>query len=374
MLDIYNSLVLELSTNRPVVLATIIRQDGSSPRSAGTKFLIRRDGSLAGSIGGGSIEAKVISKAFEIMGKDESYVLEIRLSSKELAGTDMVCGGAVDVLVQSILPGDEKNLELYNSAKDLIETGGRGVMATGPLLPAGKGGPVRSLFIKAKTDNSPHVIIKPSDILEEVVASALMHEEEVLASNLIQVVKADIGSSILIEPLCSRPTVIIFGGGHVALHLAPLLSRVGFNAVIVDDREEFANRSRFPKAARIIVSDFENCFRELYFTRETYSVIVTRGHAYDKLVLKNVLAASSLRNSRYIGMIGSQRKRGMIYDALIEDGVDPETLARVHAPIGIDIGAETPEEIAVSITAELIKVRAEGDRKLNRSQIDAFDE
>jgi xanthine dehydrogenase accessory factor len=137
--------------------------------------------------------------------------------------------------------------------------------------------------------------------------------------------------------------------------LSPLAKRVQFKVVVIDDREMFANRERFPEADEVIVSEFEKCFDRLNIDPSSYIVIVTRGHLYDGSVLEQAIKA----NARYIGMIGSKKKIRTLYQNLIEKGVPKETLDRVHAPIGIDIHSETPEEIGVSVVAELIKVRGE---------------
>ncbi|HHW43613.1 MAG TPA: XdhC/CoxF family protein, partial [Desulfotomaculum sp.] len=164
------------------------------------------------------------------------------------------------------------------------------------------------------------------------------------------------GDTFLVEPVSSPHTVYLFGAGHVAQKVAWLASFVGFRTVVLDDREEFANRERFPRAEEIIVlDDFEHAMKDLPIGRDSYLVIVTRGHRYDLTVLAQALQTGA----GYIGMIGSTGKREAIYRALREAGVTGEQLARVHSPIGLPIGAETPEEIAVSIVAELIKVRGE---------------
>jgi xanthine dehydrogenase accessory factor len=160
---------------------------------------------------------------------------------------------------------------------------------------------------------------------------------------------------ILLEPISSEPTVYIFGAGHISQQLSPLAKRVQFKVVVIDDREMFANRERFPEADEVVVSEFAKCFDGLDIDPSSYIVIVTRGHLYDGSVLEQAVKT----NARYIGMIGSKKKIRTLYQNLIEKGVLKETLDRVHAPIGIDISSETPEEIAVSIVAELIKVRGE---------------
>jgi xanthine dehydrogenase accessory factor len=160
---------------------------------------------------------------------------------------------------------------------------------------------------------------------------------------------------VLLEPIFSEPTVYIFGAGHVSQQLAPLAKRVSFKVVVIDDREMFANRERFPEADEVIVSEFEKSFDHLNIDECSYIVIVTRGHLYDGFVLEQAVKT----NARYIGMIGSRKKIQTLYQNLIKKGISKETLNRVCAPIGLDINSETPEEIAVSIVAELIKVRGE---------------
>jgi len=160
---------------------------------------------------------------------------------------------------------------------------------------------------------------------------------------------------ILLEPIFSEPILYIFGAGHVSEQIAPLAKKVHFKVVVIDDREMFANRNRFPEADEVIVSEFEKCFDQLNIDDSSYIVIVTRGHLYDGFVLEQAIQTKA----HYIGMIGSKKKIRTLYQNLMEKGITKETLDQVYAPIGIDINSETPEEIAVSIVAELIKVRGE---------------
>ncbi|MBU2578258.1 XdhC family protein, partial [Patescibacteria group bacterium] len=145
----------------------------------------------------------------------------------------------------------------------------------------------------------------------------------------------------------------IFGAGHISTFLSPLAKRVGFSVVVIDDRGEFANTERFPDADEIMVEPLSQSFDRIAVTPSSYIAIITRGHIHDHAVLKEALK----QKPAYIGMIGSKRKREIIYQALIKEGTPKETLQKVHSPIGLAIGAETPEEIAVSIVAELIQER-----------------
>ena len=164
---------------------------------------------------------------------------------------------------------------------------------------------------------------------------------------------ADPGS--IVEDIKTKDRAYIFGGGHVALALDPVLRHIDFETTIIDDRAEYANRERFPEAAEIIVcSDFDHCFDEIEPDENSYIIIVTRGHKGDLTVLRQALQ----KPYAYLGMIGSRRKNGLLFDQLRSEGVSEETLNQIHAPIGLEIGSETPEEIGVSIAAEMIQVRA----------------
>ncbi len=158
---------------------------------------------------------------------------------------------------------------------------------------------------------------------------------------------------VYIEPLESTPRLYVVGAGHVGFNLAKLASTIGFKIHVLDDREKFANQDRFPEAESVVVDTIPEWLRTADIPSSSYVVIVTRGHTHDL----DALRALARRDLRYLGLIGSKAKVARIYDALLEEGMPPEDLQRVHAPVGLDIGAVSPEEIAVSILAELIAVR-----------------
>jgi len=160
-------------------------------------------------------------------------------------------------------------------------------------------------------------------------------------------------TEVFIEPIRSAPTLIIFGGGHISLALSKIGKLIGFKVAVIDDRAEFANQERFPEADQILAEDFRTAFSRLTINKASYIVIVTRGHHYDELVLELALGTEP----KYIGMIGSRSKNKAVFSHLRAKGIPQERLDKVHAPIGLEIHAHTPEEIAVSILAEVIKVR-----------------
>ncbi len=167
---------------------------------------------------------------------------------------------------------------------------------------------------------------------------------------------AEAAVDVLVEVVESPARLVIVGGGHIGRSLCTIGAELGLSVTVIDDRPDYANRERFPEADHVICADFETALAELPIDHNTYIVLVTRGHKQDELSLRCVVE----RPAAYVGMIGSKRRTGAVLQHLADDGFDPEALARVRTPIGLDIGAETPEEIAVSILAEIIMVRRGG--------------
>ncbi|MBW1765689.1 MAG: XdhC family protein [Deltaproteobacteria bacterium] len=354
MTEIYKRLYQELSSGYPAIMASIIRQTGSSPRSLGSKFVVCHDGSLVGSIGGGKLEAQVIEAGNNLLGRDVALVMEIRMTGREAAGTDMICGGNIEVLVQGITPANARVYKVLGALLQLIDKKEQGILAMGPLPLSGQEDEMGILLFQPEAEPVGS-IGEDKMVLDQISSSA----KKILSSNMTSILSIGTGDrSMLLEPLYSRPTAIVFGGGHISLHLVSLLDNVDFRVVVVDDRFEFANRDRFPRADQVIASDFEECFKQMEFDPETYCVIVTRGHLHDKVVLENILP----RTTGYVGMIGSRNKRDTIYKALMGQGFSLEQLEKVSSPIGLAIGAETPEEIALSVAAEMVGYRAEKER------------
>ncbi len=178
-----------------------------------------------------------------------------------------------------------------------------------------------------------------------------------LSNGKIETVSIAENKLVLIEPFFPKPRLFIFGGGHIAKPLVEFAAKVGFSITVIDDRPSFANPVRFPEAEKVICEDFQKSFNLIEFKESDFVVIITRGHRHDKLVLSNVIK----NNLRYIGMIGSRRRvRGMM-EELISEGYSKEALDKVNSPIGLDIGAITPEEIAISIVSELITFKNKGN-------------
>lgn len=259
-MDIYEEIVKLRREGRRGAVATIVNVRGSIPSFKTAKMLVRDDGSMVGTIGGGCVEADVWQAARQVMEEERPRTLTFNLNQDPKYDTGLVCGGTLD---------------------------------------------------------------------------------------------------IFIEPLLPQALLYIFGAGHVSVSLYKIAKDVGFSVTVVDDRTTYANRERFPEAQDVIAEDFDHALARLAPTESAYIVIVTRGHRDDMRVLRWAVQTKA----RYVGMIGSKRKTIGIFRELQKEGLPASLFERVYAPVGLDIGASTPEEIAVSITAELIAVRRNAERE-----------
>jgi xanthine dehydrogenase accessory factor len=253
-MDVLEELVRLRRTGQKSALATIVSVKGSIPSYESAKLLIRDDGSMVGTIGGGCVEAEVWAAAREVIESEKPRRMSFNLAGDALFDNGLICGGQLEVFIEPMLP-------------------------------------VQSLYI--------------------------------------------------------------FGAGHVSLSLSKVASLAGFRTVVVDNREQFANRERFPEADQIHTAEYEEIMPKLEINESSYLAIVTRGHKDDMRVLRWAVTTPA----RYIGMIGSKRKAIEVFKELEKEGVSPARLEQVHTPIGLEIGAVTPEEIAVSVVAELIAAR-----------------
>ena len=354
MRDIYSEIVESLKSKRFLVLATIIGHRGSVPRGTGTKLLILKDGSSFGTIGGGILEKSVIEESKKVFSSRSPIRYSRILKGTDVTDSDMLCGGDVDIFLEPISPDNPDHLHIFEMISSMFRRGGAGLLATivdidrwrEPAL-------IYKLFIHSRGERSG-ALAGLREIEEDISKSVNQLMADRRPRTLAYRDNEGNEVQVFIEPMISSPVLYLFGGGHVSSQVAPLANRVGFKVVVIDDRPEFADPDRFPEVAEIHNYPYDDVTARLPVNESSYLVILTHGHGHDKTVL-----AQSLRTpAGYIGMIGSRRKISIVYNKLMEEGFTREDLERVHSPIGVDIGAETPEEIAVSIVAELIKVRA----------------
>jgi len=335
-----------MDDHQAFVLATIVNRQGSAPRTAGTRMIVMSDGRAVGTIGGGLLEARVIETAGDVRNSHRPQVVPFDMTQSELATMDMVCGGRLEVLLELIDPGTPAATVLKGWREAQSESG-RCFFLT------------ELRFAGDRLEGLGHALLKNRRIvcgglsLSPAAVEKLARDHR--AATRLHAVTCG-GSLMLIDPVLPWETVFLFGAGHVAQPTARLAAFVGFRVRVVDDRTEFASSERFPEADEIrVVEDFDSALKGLVIDRSAFFVIVTRGHLHDKTVLMQALRTEAA----YIGMIGSRRKRDHIFNALLKQGFTETDLQRVHSPIGLNIGAETPEEIALSIVSELVHARAQ---------------
>jgi xanthine dehydrogenase accessory factor len=331
-----------LNSGERIVLARIIKRTGSAPRAVGSKCIVKLDGLVVGTIGGGSLEHEVIERAKVVLDSGKSELYQVKLTGNDVTKTDMICGGAVDVYLEPLFPENQETVDFFAALKELTASNMDGILFTQVNADTSAlDTQTRMLKSEGGSKGEIHGLTEESLELNE-----LTHPQ------LIPLPDGEV--RIFAEPVTIDPVLFLFGAGHVSTFVASLAKTVGFHVAVIDDRLEFANRERFPDADEIHVLEFARAFDRITITDSSYIVIVTRGHTFDKIVLEAALRTEPA----YVGMIGSRKKRDLIFQALREKEVSDEKIETVHSPIGLDIAAETPEEIAVSIVAELIKVRA----------------
>jgi xanthine dehydrogenase accessory factor len=328
-----------LESGENIALATIISHLGSTPRTSGSKMLIKQDGSIVGTIGGGIVEGEVIKDASGLFSNPKPRINTYNLSArKDIESMDVICGGILNVLIELL---DSSSLPVF---KNLLAA----MMKREKVILAGELG--------EKIEKVQRSIISGNAVAGNLTLNIdEMQAIKNSADTRLPVIVELKGRQFLVEPHFAAGDLYIFGAGHVGQELAYFANRVDFSTIVLDDREEFCSRMRFPSADELIVlKNFETAFQSLTITSDSYIVIVTRGHSHDRTVLAQALKT----NAHYIGMIGSKKKRDTLYAALLEGGFTQKDIDRVHCPIGLEIKAETPAEIAASIVSELILIRA----------------
>jgi xanthine dehydrogenase accessory factor len=335
------------------VVAIITAIHGSSPRHMGTRFLIRQDGSFVGTIGGGLFESQVLQSAISALETGTSHRMLFDFKGKDASSLDMICGGGAEVLIEFVNAENQTFGEICSKLAEISKQGIPGYLFTDLALEPGQ----------AKQGSLDHLLV----FSESIRVGGFPGEEWALIAvpsprflKEAQILSVPGRQAVLLEWIHPTGTAYIFGAGHVGRCVAHLAAYVDFKVVMIDDRDDLACMAKVPDANHVLVApSFDNVFSSLDIDEDAYVVIVTRGHAHDKLVLEQALRTPA----GYIGMIGSKRKTKLILDALLSEGFSAEDLRRVHAPIGLPIGGETPQEIAVSIIAEMIDLRYQKSKK-----------
>ena len=361
--QIWSEAVRTLERNQPFALATVINVRGSTPREVGAKMIVRDDGQF-GTIGGGCGEAEVFRKARLLLEEGAGA----RLAEVDLTGDfDQqeigTCGGIMDVFIDLWAPAD------LQIARKLADAAGHNRPAA--LLTVVDPGARSEAPAGAKTVVDPTEREVGAELigLEGAALRQIAERAADATAGLLELdgagglkpithIEPSGAPRLFIDPITGAQRLIIVGAGHIAQPLCELGSMLGFHVTVIDDRASFANRERFAQADSIIVKPFTSAIESLRLDRHCYLISVTRGHAFDEEVVRAALKQPGC----FIGMIGSRRRSRAMLARLAEDGIDPLLLDEVHAPLGVDIGAETPEEIAISIIAEIIRERRTGVR------------
>lgn len=328
MREFWRQMLHALEAGEPVELVSILSSSGSTPRGAGAMMAVFADGLSAGTVGGGNVEHEAQRLAAELLEKGAGAVREFRFAQGDAASLGMVCGGGVTLHFQFLPGGDRHAIAVL---RDVVEAfGGSGDTW---LLRRLEGEQVTDMGTGSR-DGFRH--------LRETPPAGLLESRTAFRDGWtsMQVVRAG--------------KVYIFGGGHVSQALVPVIAAAGFRPVVYDDRPEFSDPALFPAAERTLCGEFRDFAQQVTVTADDYVVVMTRGHQADYEVLAQTLRSGA----RYLGCIGSRKKLALCRERLLAAGFTAEEYARLHAPIGLAIGAETPAEIAVSVAAELIAVRA----------------
>jgi xanthine dehydrogenase accessory factor len=355
MQELLTELTMALDNARGCVYCSVVETRGSTPQKAGAAMLVYSDGSQAGTLGGGCVEAEVKQRALRVLAGDggQAEVLTFCLDDNYGWDDGLICGGRMTILADPLPAADGMTngrqaaaLAYYRKYQELVKEGSGCTEAVVTVaqpdearlgsryLLGSKGQPLAALG----TDPVPQVVMRHLVPLQQRPRPYLVQ-------------------GVAYLPILPRVTVFVVGGGHVGRAVARLAAEVDFDVWVLDDREQYASRERFPTASRLVVGDIGRTLSEMVsrgdITGSTYCLIVTRGHKHDEEALHHLAGTSA----GYVGMIGSKRKIKLIYQDLVARGVPPGVLARIHAPLGFDIGSQTVPEIAVSIVAELIACR-----------------
>jgi len=342
-LEIYKKATQLLSMGEDVALVTVISTTGSTPGKVGYKMLVwGKKGQAFGTVGGGLVEAEIINAAKDMLPKIQNQVFRFNFDGTR-DDERGICGGSVELLIETF---GKKTLPLFKKVLRVTEKGGVGALVS---TISHKKPPKKIFLQNIGQVNSATYIDCPPEIIESM--------KRVVDKEQSERMTLENGVEIFIEPVFEQPMVFIFGAGHLSYHISKYAKPLNFQVTVCDDRVEFANRQRFPDANNIIVETFEAVFDRININKNSYIVIVTRGHRCDEIVLERAVKT----DARYIGMIGSKKKTLTILKRLREKGISQELLRRVYSPIGISIGAITPQEIALSIVCELVKIRRLGD-------------
>ncbi len=351
MESVFRAAVDELEQDRPMVVATVVRTSGSTPQKPGAKLLVREDGSGVGTLGGGCVEGDIWFAAQELLKRGGDAELRDYELNEDLAAEDgLVCGGTMYFLIDPIR--ESRPYEEF-AAQAVDAYSGGPPMAIVNVTRAPDASPLKvgaKMLVRENGDRQGSL----GDEVVEQIAVARARELMAMGKNDILILPS--GVECYIEAYTTPPTLVLVGGGHVSKAIAPVAKSVGFRIFVFDDRVQFSNPERFPEADITHVGDYRHGFDDMPINPNSFVVVATRGHQFDDAALAGALRTPA----SYVGLLGSKRKTILIFEELIRAGFSVDELRRVNAPIGLDIGGRTPEEIALSIMSEIVAFRLGG--------------
>jgi xanthine dehydrogenase accessory factor len=345
MRELLTELMAVIQAGRPCVYCAVVETRGSTPQKAGAAMLILPDGSQVGTLGGGCVEAEVKQRALRVLHDGGRADLFTFCLDDDYGWDDgLICGGRMTIIAEPLSKGRAENSVRYYATYQRILAAGEGCTEVIALA--------SNDF--ALTGGARYLLDAAGTVCASLAEAPVPPGLAELVKPLSERPRASAHHGLSFLPHLPRITLHIIGGGHVGQAVAKLATDVDFDIFVLDDRERYACAERFPTAQRV-VGDIGTTLKTLAPTLgpSDYAIIVTRGHSHDEEALFHLAPSKAA----YVGMIGSRRKIKLIFEDLLAKRIPAETLARVHAPLGYDIGSQTVPEIAVSIVAELITCR-----------------
>lgn len=352
MESVFKAAVQELDDRNPMVVATVVRTSGSTPQKSGAKLLVREDGSGVGTLGGGCVEGDIWFAAQELLKRGGDAELRDYQLNEDLAAQDgLVCGGTMYFLIDPVRETDPYR-DFAAQAVDAYAGGSPMAIVNVTAAPSDSIVVVGAKMLVRENGDTQGGL--GDEILE---AMTVEKARDLMAMGKNDYLYLDSGIECYIEAYTTPPTLVLIGGGHVSKAIAPIAKSVGFRIFVFDDREEFANPERFPEADITMVGDYRDGFDKLPVNANSFVVVASRGHQFDDAAVSGALRTPA----SYVGLLGSKRKTILIFEELLRSGFDADQLRRINAPIGLDIGGRTPEEIALSVMSEIVAFRLGGN-------------
>jgi xanthine dehydrogenase accessory factor len=346
MEDLFEQIDALVAHEKRVAMATLVATRGTSPKREGAKMFVSEAGRILGSVTiGGCVDARVIEESEKALADSTPRVLTMSLGEEDAWEGGFTCAGTVQIMVEPLDLSGDGLFELYRLVKSEVLSGRRAVLATRLAESSAK-------LVVLETGKSIGTLRDPG--LDRVATERAI---ELMRKRTSRTLEIDAGagpSEIFFEVHAPPQTLVVFGAVHVAMHLVNLARELGFRTVVVDGRPRFATRERFPRADELLIGIPSEIASQLSYNSSTLVVLVAHDYKYDIPVLKAVLGS----DAAYIGLLGSRKRGRAILDFLRESGINERQLARVRVPTGLDIGAETAAEIALSIMSEAVAVKA----------------